>query len=157
MNRLEIRLANWHSDRPAIESIRRQVFHLEQGVATELDFDGADAAATQILAYYDSQPVATARIRYLAHDLHGLTDRNFDSAPIAKIERLAVLAAYRKRGIGSQLMEFALQVISDRGVQQVKINAQTYVAKMYRQLGFESQGKEFHEAGIAHITMYKYL
>jgi predicted GNAT family N-acyltransferase len=154
MNRLEIRLASWHSDRPAIESIRRQVFHLEQGVATELDFDGADAAATQILAYHDSQPVATARIRYLEHDLK---EHSLDSAPIAKIERLAVLAAYRKRGIGSKLMEFALQVISDRGVQQVKINAQTYVAKMYRQLGFEPHGKEFYEAGIAHITMYKYL
>jgi predicted GNAT family N-acyltransferase len=117
-----------------------------------LDLDGADLAATQLLAFYNSQPAATARIRYLDRN-----DHSESGTQIAKIERLAVLAAYRRKGIGRKLMQAAIEVIRDRGIKQVKVHAQAYVAKMYLQLGFEPQGGEFFEAGIAHLAMYKNL
>ncbi|AFY69907.1 GCN5-related N-acetyltransferase [Thalassoporum mexicanum PCC 7367] len=156
MDNIQIVVSNWQSDRAIIEQIRRQVFHLEQGVATELDFDGEDATATQLLAFYAGQPAATTRIRYLSLNFEHESEHEPESQ-IAKIERLAVLTTYRRKGIGSKLMQAAIEVISDRGIKQVKIHAQAYVAKMYLQLGFEPQGEEFYEAGIAHLEMYKYL
>ena len=130
----------------AIQSIRRQVFQIEQGVSPELEFDGEDEAATHFLAYQGEEAIGTARIRYLKID----EDQNL---PIAKIERVAVLGRYRGQGIGQQLMEVAIAHLSCRGITAIKINAQLQVQPFYERLGFSTYGSVFEEAGIPHIEM----
>ena len=141
---LQIETVKYQDEVDAIATIRTQVFQKEQGVSAELEFDGLDADAIQLLAYLNGKAVATARIREM-------------DANTVKIERLAVLPEYRKQGIGKQLMESALSVISNLDKSKAVVHAQEYVASLYQQLGFEVVGERFSEAGIDHVKMVKQL
>ena len=144
MSNLIIKTALLPQELPAIQTIRRLVFQTEQGVEAELDFDGQDETSVQIIAYFDSQPVGTARIRYLNNET-------------AKIERLAVLSTARGQGIGKKIMEKAIEVVAQKNIQEVLIHAQEYIKGLHQQLGFEQEGEEFEEAGITHVKMRKKL
>jgi predicted GNAT family N-acyltransferase len=139
---LQIKIASYESEFPHIQAIRRAVFQEEQGVDPQLEFDGLDPSLTHFLAYWQGQAVGTLRIRHL-------------DERTAKIERLAVLKFARKQGIGSQLMQEALDFAAEQNCTKVVINAQEYVKKMYKNLGFEPVGEVFQEAGIPHIKMIK--
>lgn len=141
---LQVETVKYEDEIAAIKQIRTQVFQKEQGVSAELEFDGLDAEAIQFLAYLNGKAVATARIREIDGDK-------------AKIERLAVLPEYRKQGIGKQMMESALSVVSSLDKSLAIVHAQEYIASLYKQLGFEVVGERFSEAGIAHVKMVKQL
>lgn len=142
--RLVIETATMPLDFPKVRQIRQQVFQLEQGVAPELEFDGEDEVATQILAYLDGQPVGTARFRLLGEG-------------IVKLERVAVLPAARGLGIGRQIVVYALEQMAIANVATVIIHAQTAVRGLYEKLGFVATGSEFAEADIPHIKMQRQL
>ncbi|PIG90714.1 GNAT family N-acetyltransferase [Gloeocapsopsis sp. IPPAS B-1203] len=127
-----------------IQEIRRAVFQEEQGVDPALEFDGKDEIAQQIIAYIDTQPVGTARVRYL-------------DAKTAKIERLAVLSIARGQGIGKRLMQKAIELAIEKKIQEVVIHAQEYIKLLYQQLDFIQEGETFDEAGIPHVKMRKKL
>lgn len=140
MSDLVIKVVSYTAEKPLIQAIRYQVFQVEQGVDSALEFDGQDEAAIHLLAHLDGEPVGTARIRLLSDQL-------------AKIERVAVLATCRGQGIGKQLMEEAIVFLNTKDIPEIKINAQLYVKDFYQKLGFEQQGEVFEEAGIPHIEM----
>jgi predicted GNAT family N-acyltransferase len=137
-----VKLADFAHDRAAIYAIRKKVFQEEQGVDAALEFDGKDDTAVHFLAYLDTQPVGTARIRFL-------------DASTAKLERLAVLPEARNQGIGRKIMETALEFLISKRIKTVKIHAQTAVKTFYQTLGFVVEGGIFEEAGIPHIKMSK--
>jgi predicted GNAT family N-acyltransferase len=140
MGDLVIRVVSYAAEKPLIQAIRYQVFQVEQGVDSALEFDGQDEAAIHLLAHFNGEPVGTARIRLVSDQL-------------AKIERVAVLSAYRGQGIGQRLMEEAIVFLNTKGIPEIKINAQLYVKDFYQKLGFEQRGEVFEEAGIPHIEM----
>jgi predicted GNAT family N-acyltransferase len=142
MSDLEIKIVDYAEAMTEIKAIRHQVFTVEQGVEPTLEFDGKDHTAQHLLAYFNSQPVGTARIRYL-------------SPQTAKIERLAVLSTARGGGIGRKLMEAALEVIASKKVEETVIHAQEYIKQLYHNLGFQQVGERFDEAGISHVKMIK--
>lgn len=144
MTNLIIKTAELPQELPQVESIRKAVFQVEQGVDSELDFDGKDEVSEQIIAYLDEQAVGTARIRYL-------------DEKTAKIERLAVLPEARGKGIGKQIMELALDLAAKKNIEEVVINAQEYIISLHQKLGFEPEGEIFEEAGIPHVKMRKKL
>jgi predicted GNAT family N-acyltransferase len=143
-NSLTLQTVNYSEKSAEIRLIRTQVFQIEQRVDPSLEFDGKDETAEHILAYLDNQPVGTARIRYL--------DR-----AVAKIERLAVLSTARGRGIGTKLMEKALEVAANKDIEEVVIHAQDYIKRLHEKVGFEQVGEQFEEAGILHVKMIKRL
>jgi predicted GNAT family N-acyltransferase len=140
MSDLVIKVVSYTAEKPLIQAIRYQVFQVEQGVDSALEFDGQDEAAIHLLAHLDGEPVGTARIRLLSDQL-------------AKIERVAVLSTCRGQGIGKRLMEEAIVFLNTKDIPEIKINAQLYVKDFYQKLGFEQQGEVFEEAGIPHIEM----
>ncbi|MBD1852250.1 GNAT family N-acetyltransferase [Leptolyngbya sp. FACHB-711] len=144
MNQLELQVVTFANAVDAIEQVRRKVFQEEQSVAVDLDFDGLDEGATQLMAYWNGEPVGTARIRYLGEQL-------------AKIERVAVLKSFRGLGIGQALMQKAIDHLSGQKIAEVKVNAQIQVKNFYERLGFQQQGEPFYEAGILHIEMRRKL
>lgn len=123
-----------------IQSVRQQVFQQEQGVAPAVDFDGLDELSEHIVVYVDGIPIGTARIRYLNQQL-------------AKIERVAVITAYRNQGIGKRIMQAAIAYLDQKNVPESKVHAQSHAAAFYQKLGFEPQGEEFYEAAILHLQM----
>jgi len=128
---------------PAAYAVRHQVFVVEQAVPPELERDEFDALAIHLVALRDNDVIGTLRIVV--------------GGGTAKIGRMAVLAAERKAGIGSRLMERAVEVAQTAGVKDIVLHAQLTAKAFYAQLGYREEGDVFEEAGIAHVTMRKVI
>jgi predicted GNAT family N-acyltransferase len=66
---------------------------------------------------------------------------------------MAVLSAWRQRGVGSALLRELVSIARDQGIGEVVLNAQTYAMGFYERHGFVAEGPEFLDAGIAHRKM----
>ncbi len=124
-------------------AIRSEVFVSEQKVPEAEEFDGLDPECTQFLARVDGTPVGTARLRLM----HGA----------AKAERVAVLKAFRGRGVGRALMTAVEAEARRRGFDLIVLHAQVRVLPFYEELGYRAEGGVFMEAEIAHRAMEKRL
>ena len=142
MNQIEIEQVTYQQAQSQIDFIRTQVFQIEQQISAELEFDGLDSDAIQLLACWNQEAVGTARIRTIDQDK-------------LKIERLAVLASARGNGIATKLMEYAVQLCENRGDRIIIVHAQAYIKQLYLNLGFQIAGEPFSEAGIPHLKMIK--
>lgn len=131
----------WHEQTDALRFVRQQVFINEQNVPDELEWDEFDDAATHILVLDGSfQPVATGRIKDDGH-----------------IGRMAVLKNRRQQGIGSEILLALLAIARQKKLESVFLHAQLTAVGFYKKFGFVCDGKEFLDAGIAHVTMVKKL
>jgi predicted GNAT family N-acyltransferase len=146
MRKLTLKVVTYTDKISEIKFVRREVYQIEQEIEPNKIFDDQDEMAEQILAYLDNQPVGTARIRYLEHQ-------------VASIEKLAVLSNARRQGIGKEIIKKALELATQKNVEEVKIRAQEYVKGLYEQLGFEQEGESFKVEGNPHalINMRKRL
>jgi predicted GNAT family N-acyltransferase len=117
--------------------VREAVFVREQGVPAELEWDDQDAGAWHWLAEAaDGSPIGTARL-----------------LPTGQVGRMAVLPAWRRRGVGTALLQTVLRDATARGVGGLWLNAQCSAAGFYERAGFRAEGPVFTEAGIAHRSM----
>ena len=122
--------------------VRRQVFVREQGISEDLVFDGHDSKALNIVVRDGKRVIGSARVQFLNNNQ-------------AKLERMAILEHYRRKGIGKELLLFLDTIWKDKHVQQVIIHAQLEVVPFYKLCGFDELGSSFQEAGIKHIEMHK--
>lgn len=133
----EVRQARWPEDGPALRAVREAVFVAEQGVPKELEWDGRDAACVHVLALdKGARPIGTARM-----------------TPEGHIGRMAVLAAWRGRGVGSALLAALLARAVALRLPGVYLNAQTGALGFYARHGFQAEGRTFLDAGIPHRRM----
>ncbi len=136
-----IRLCNWDQARVDARRIRELVFVREQGVPLALEMDDHDARCDHALAYAeDGRAVGTGRL-----------------LPDGHIGRMAVLEAWRGKGVGALLLQALMEQARQRRHARVRLNAQAYAAGFYRRYGFEISGSEFMEAGIPHVAMQRDL
>lgn len=127
----------WHSHKEALRRIREAVFIVEQQVPREIEWDGADDAASHFLAVNEAgQALGCARL-----------------LPTGQIGRMAVLAEHRRRGLGQRLLSEAVEEAKRQGMPSVHLHAQTHAAGFYRKAGFLPEGGEFMEAGMPHQEM----
>lgn len=132
---------NYHSELPALRTVRETVFVHEQQVPLEEEWDALDPDSAHVLARDDNgRPIGTGRL-----------------TPEHKIGRMAVLAEWRGKGVGSALLIALLDEARRRRWEQVSLNAQIDAIGFYRRHGFESYGEQFMEAGIKHQRMRKAL
>jgi predicted GNAT family N-acyltransferase len=122
--------------------VRRKVFVREQGISEGLVFDEHDREALHMLVKDGERVIGSARVQFL-------TDNQ------AKLERMAVLKRYRRKGIGKEMLLFLDAIWKDKQVQQVIIHAQFEGVPFYKLYGFNELGLPFREAGIKHIKMRK--
>lgn len=120
--------------------IRRAVFILEQEVPETMELDEFDPMATHALAYLNSQCVGTARLVQLNRSR-------------CQIGRMAVLADYRRQGIGGQLLGALIEYGKVKGVFEYLLHAQLIAIPFYEKWGFVPQGEIYDEAGILHRNM----
>ncbi|MBX7200014.1 MAG: GNAT family N-acetyltransferase [Rhodospirillaceae bacterium] len=123
--------------------IRTEVFCGEQQVPPHLEWDGQDAVCDHFLIFDGDAAIGVARLR----SYRGM----------AKIERVAVLAAHRGRDAGWDLMEAVLARAKARGFVKAMLNAQVAVEAFYAAMGFVSEGDRFMEADIEHVRMTRAL
>ena len=135
--RFSIQLMNWSDALPLARAVRERVFIEEQGVPRELEWDQWDECSDHAVALdTDSNAVGTARL-----------------LPCGRIGRMAVLARWRRNGVGAALLGALLQLARDKDIPEVTLHAQTHAAGFYRKFGFTMRGDEFNEAGIPHVEM----
>ena len=113
------------------------MFVEEQGVPAELERDGLDGEAEHYLARVGERPVGTARARRTAKGW--------------KLERVAVIRAERRSGIGLALVRHVLEHAPADAV--VYVHAQESALGFWLRAGFVVEGASFEEAGIVHRWM----
>jgi predicted GNAT family N-acyltransferase len=142
-----VRVVETAADLEAALSVRRRVFIDEQGVAPELEIDEYDVLGGethQVIAVLDQQIVGAGRVRAIAPGL-------------AKLERIAVLAEHRGKGIGVALTRHLEILALQFGLKQLTMNAQQSACGFYEKLGYVAVGPQFLEADIIHQKMEKWL
>lgn len=138
---LQIDLMDWREAAPLAAPLRQRVFVIEQGVPPELEMDELDAVCRHAIARnVAGKVIATGRL-----------------LPDGHIGRMAVEAAWRKRGVGGVVLEALVAEAAARGMREVALNAQVHAEPFYRRHGFAAEGEVFMEAGIAHRTMRRQL
>lgn len=144
MDRISYQLVTSDRELRSAFEVRRQVFIEEQGVSEDVEYDGYDTEALHMVAKDGERIIGTARVRFLA-------------AGQAKIERMAILKPFRRKGIGRKIMAFLNEELRNRQIEQVILHAQYQVVAFYKSCGFEESGLPFWEAGIKHIRMHRRL
>ncbi len=138
---IQIRSATWKQDRQLLLSVREPVFVIEQKVPAEIEIDEHDPLSKHLLALsHTGSPIGTARL-----------------LPCGQIGRVAVLKAWRRKGIGSALIEHLVKAAIEAQFPRVHLHAQVSSIPFYESLGFEPFGQIFDEAGIQHREMQKSL
>ena len=122
--------------------VRESVYIHEQGIDRDDEFDEFEVLSRHFLAKVDDKPVGAARWRYTKEGV--------------KLERFAVLAEYRKRGIASELVRSVIGDIRKHASfngQTLYLNAQLSAMPLYSKFGFNPVGDQFLECDIAHQRM----
>lgn len=120
--------------------IRKTVFIDEQRVPEDLELDDDDLEAIHALAKLDGQTVGTARLVEIGNGQ-------------AQIGRMAVLAQYRNKGIGQQILEKLILFSKEKGYQSLLLHSQVNAIPFYEKMGFIADGDIYDEAGIPHRNM----
>jgi predicted GNAT family N-acyltransferase len=138
--RFTTRIVTWRDSEPELRAVRGAVFVREQGIPAALEWDAEDAHAVHALVMDpDHQPIATGRL--LIQDTQ------------ARIGRMAVLPAWRGRGVGTEVLRCLLDEARRHGVHKVVLHAQTTAVSFYERFSFVREGDEYLEAGIPHYRM----
>lgn len=137
MKPYEVRIADWETDREAIQRLRTTVFVEEQEVPSELEWDGLDSECVHALAI-DSKGTAIATGRMQAG---------------GKIGRMAVRKDWRGKAVGSAILGALVAEARRRGLAEVTLASQAHAVPFYERHGFRSVGEHHIEAGIPHQRM----
>ena len=117
--------------------IRRKVFVEEQRCPADIEYQN-DNVSTHFLAICGDVPCGAARWRKTENGI--------------KLERFAVLPAFRGKGVGVHLVNAVLADIPGN-TSKIYLNAQISAMNFYTPFGFIPVGEQFDEAGIRHQQM----
>jgi len=141
VNAFTVSLVSWHDGGPLLRGVREAVFIREQGVPAELEWDEFDEHCRHALALsLQGEAIGSGRL-----------------LPNGHIGRIAVLPNWRKKKVGTAIMEALLAEARGRHFKQVDVDAQVQAMAFYHGFGFREEGLSFMDAGIPHIRMTKSL
>ncbi len=143
MKGITVKVAVGPSEREMAFKVRETVFIDEQKVSRREEMDEFEDKATHIVAYYNDEIAGCARIRFLENR--------------SKLERIAVLPEFRKKGVGRKIVEFLVDYSKKMGAEEAVMHAQINANDFYMKCGFLPRGEEFMEADIRHVEMYMKL
>ena len=123
-----------------ILKVRTSIFVVEQNCPYQ-ELDDLDQSSYHIYLEEDNQIIAYARVIS--------KDNPFHEVSIGR-----VLVTKRRHGYGTKVVQKAIEVATEKyHAEKIVIEAQTYVKKMYENVGFKQISMPFLEDGIEHIKM----
>jgi predicted GNAT family N-acyltransferase len=137
--RLTVRDLRDSADMRSVVAIRRQVFVVEQGVATNVEPDNVDRVAHHVLGLVDDRVVGVGRLHITTNE--------------GQIAWVAVLPEHRHLGVGRAIMQRLLDLADRSRIRVVMLNAQTHALRFYQHFGFQPVGEPFIMGGIEHQLM----
>lgn len=132
-----IQNVSWQTHQSHLIQVRTQVFIQEQQVPIALEWDGLDERAQHLLAF-DSDGLAIGCARLLGEGCIG---------------RMAVIKAWRGLAVGTALLNEALSVYRQEGVQTITLSAQIHAKTFYEKSGFTVCSAPYLDANILHVDM----
>jgi len=122
--------------------LRSEVFVVEQDCVYQ-DIDYKDQKALHVLGFKDNMLIAYTRIF-----------KPGDYFTEASIGRVVVAKDKRQYKYGNEIMNASIIAIKNKFNQNtIRISAQCYLKKFYKNLGFNAVGEEYLEDDIPHINM----
>jgi len=137
-----------------IAKLRVDVFVVEQNCAyPELDGQDLIADTRHIVGTLQDVPIAYARI-LAPKCMNASPDRSSGAA--VRIGRVVIDSAYRRQGLATHVMHYALTHCERHfsGCDQT-LAAQVSVKDFYAGLGFKACSEPYLEDGIAHVDMIR--
>jgi len=132
-----IQQVSWQTHCSQLCAVREQVFIHEQQVPLELEWDGVDETAQHLIALNSAgEAIGCAR---LPGD--------------GSIGRMAVLKAWRGKGVGSALLAKAVALYRQQGIKNIRLSAQVHAISFYEQAGFVVCSEPYWDANILHVDM----
>ncbi len=125
--RLETIVASNAEHLNMVAFIRGATFGAEQHCPYREEYDDNDYCATHILGFVDGEPAAVIRIRYFGS--------------FAKLERLAVLARFRRTKIKYEVVEAAIELGRRKGYTKFYGQSQERLVAFYAKFGFRPMQK----------------
>lgn len=132
-------------------AIREIVFIEEQQVPMSVERDEEDARAYHVLAFDGGHAIGTGRLVTLSEPPPG------EAGLWGRIGRMAVLDAYRKRRLGTRILEALETEAARQGMTGIVLHAQLHAKDFYVRFGYQGSGPIFDEAGMPHMEMRKPL
>lgn len=155
-----------------LHAVRHAVFVIEQGVPATLERDTADPHCLHVLARDAAGvPIGAARLVPPFVAVNGCVGAPGDAhpaggtpphasaaeAPLPRVGRMAVLPAWRGRGVGEAMLSALEDLARQRGWTRLALHAQASAIRFYARLGYLPEGPRFREAGIEHQAMQRSL
>ena len=140
---VEVRLARDQVEVEEAQALRARVFSAGQENAAEAEPDGLDGAATHVVAVLRGNLVGACRLRYPRGS--------------GRIERVAVVGAVRRTGIGRRLLAAAEDEAARHGAGQMTLHAQRSLEAFFAACGYRAEGEPFLEQGTPRVLMSKPL
>jgi predicted GNAT family N-acyltransferase len=143
--------------RAACLDLRREVFVDEQGVPADLELDAFDDdTSTSHLAAFDAEGLVIGTVRWVTEG-PGFEGVDGDLGDIGHLQRLAVRASARGRGIGAVLVAAVEAEVEQAALDAIYLAAQATAVRFYERLNYATFGAPFVEAGLDHRHMFKRL
>jgi len=128
---------DWSTHQAKLRQIRERVFIHELGVASDVEIDGHDEDADHFLALNEAgQALGTVRL-----------------LKSGQIGRVAVLPDHRRRGIGRQLLNTAVEHASHIGLGRVFIQTPRQAEAFFSKAGFRATDLEASDTNAPNIGM----
>ncbi len=122
--------------------LRQNVFVLEQKCFYP-DIDGLDPEAFHLQAQDRQSGALAGYLRVLWED-----------PDLARIGRVVVDPAFRRRGLSDSMLQVAIRRIrGEQPAATIMLSAQSYLIEMYARAGFQVTSEEYLEDGIPHTDM----
>ncbi|WP_297632053.1 GNAT family N-acetyltransferase [uncultured Clostridium sp.] len=121
---------------------RYEVFACEQKIFQENDLDNLDKKVKHLFLEDKGRVVAYARVI-----------NSGIKSEYATVGRVLVLKEYRRKGLATELMEKAIEILKEDGEKKIIISAQAYAKGLYEEIGFKQISEEYSEVNIPHIEM----
>ena len=137
MEEIQVKNVTDHQTLDKVFEIRTKVFVEEQNCPPELEWENEEVSH-HFLATYLNQPAGACRWR--------ATEKGY------KLERFAVLPAFRGKGIAQKMISTILNDLP-KEASYIYLHAQLDAMPLYQKFNFITEGDQFEEAGIQHFKM----
>ena len=124
-----------------ILKLRQDVFIVEQNCIYE-DIDDLDPNSEHVFLKNDGKIIAYSRIVPAGMKFE-----------YPSIGRIVINKSHRGKGFGKEIVQKSLNILSERKVKVVLIEAQSHLQRFYETLGFKKISDSYPVDGISHIKM----
>lgn len=126
----------------AVLKLRQNIFIIEQNCIYD-DIDGLDPESMHLLLLEPDESL----IGYLRIVPSGV---KFDEFSLG---RIAVRQSHRRKGIGKDLVQKGIEIVSETGAQSIIIEAQAHLENFYGDIGFKTVSEIYEVDEIPHLQM----